>query len=137
MDKDELNRLIKQLEDLQIQQEAVIKKIRAAGVSTEEMPQSVDRPTHPSAPQQENEGIPFRAGQRVLIKNRLSHTPFVGRKTSIKACTVIQYFLPHNFCFVLYFLFMSITDNSYFSGSEFVQCFGQYQVRDFFVYCQA
>ena len=75
MDKEELNKLVKELEDLQIRQEIVIKKIRA---STEEATQSADR----SVPSTEKKEAPFRTGQKVLIKNRLAHT-YIGR-TSIK-----------------------------------------------------
>ena len=81
MVKEELNKLIKELEDLQIQQEAVIKKIRRA--STEEAPRSADRPTQ-STPQDNKAQAPsFHEGQRVLIKNRITHVPFT-RRTSIK-----------------------------------------------------
>ena len=74
--KEELNKLIKQLEELQIQQEAVIKKIR--GVSTEETPpQGVDRPTPP------NRQDLYQVGERVLIKNRLGHIS-LGKRASIK-----------------------------------------------------
>ena len=78
MDKEELGKLIKQLESLQIQQEAVIKKIRR--VSTEEAPdpQRADQSTTPL-----NDKDSFRVGHKVLIKNRLGHLP-LGRKASIK-----------------------------------------------------
>ena len=76
--KEELNKLIKQLEDLQIQQEAVIKKIR--GVSTEETPPGGDRPTPTGS--KETEGS-FRVGEKILIKNRLGHIT-LGRRASIK-----------------------------------------------------
>ena len=67
MDKKELDKLVKELEELHIQQKVLIKKIRASteGESTP------DRPA-PSTTQDESE-TPFRVGQRVLIKNRLSH----------------------------------------------------------------
>ena len=42
--KEELNKLVKQLEDLQIQQETIIKKIRKVSASTEKTLQSGDRP---------------------------------------------------------------------------------------------
>ena len=82
MDKQELNELIKELEDLQIRQETIIKKIRRA--STEETPQrSVDQ-SAPSSSQQDSDTENFiRVGQRVLIKNRLGHIP-IGRSSSIK-----------------------------------------------------
>ena len=73
----ELNKLIKQLEDLQIRQEAVIKKIRQ--VSSTEEAQAADRSTA-SAPQETD--TPFRVGQRVLIKNKLGQ--ILGRRPSIK-----------------------------------------------------
>ena len=81
MDKKNLDELIKELEDLQIQQEAVIKKIRQRA-STEEAPQSADQSTRQAASTSETKSS-FHAGQRVLIKNRLGHLPF-GRKASIK-----------------------------------------------------
>ena len=73
--EEELNKLVKQLEDLQIQQEAVIKKIRAST----EVPQAGDRSA------QDNTD-PFQVGQRVLIKNRLGKilSSLVSKKPSIK-----------------------------------------------------
>ena len=78
MDKEELDKLVKELEDLQIRQEAVIKKIRQ--VSSTEEAQAADRSTA-SAPQETDTS--FRTGQRVLIKNRIGQLPF-GRRPSIK-----------------------------------------------------
>ena len=79
MDKEELNKLIKELEELQIRQEAVIRKIRA---STEEASSSADR-SAPTAPEQGTREPSFTVGSKALIKNRLGHVPF-GRRSSIK-----------------------------------------------------
>ena len=89
MDKEELNRLVKELEDLQIQQEQVIKKIRRA--STEGPTQSAGDRSAPSTTQgrpsarpfPDKEGPSVRVGQKVLIKNRLGHIP-TGTRPTIK-----------------------------------------------------
>ena len=78
MDNKELNELLKELEDLQIQQEAVVKKIRQA--STEEAPQP--KRADQSARSQSAAEDPFQVGQKVLIKNRLGQ--ILGRTPSIK-----------------------------------------------------
>ena len=85
MDKKNLDELIKELEDLQIRQEIVIKKIRA---STEEAT-TADRPA-PTAPQG-NKTPSLHEGQKVLITNRIAHVPFT-RRTSIKdrAGTIVK-----------------------------------------------
>ena len=79
MDKEELNKLIKELEGLQIRQEVIIKKIRA---STEEA-QAADRPASSRTTQEKDDRSSFQVGQKVLIKNRLGHLSF-GQKASIK-----------------------------------------------------
>ena len=85
MDKEELNKLIKELEDLQIRQKAVIKKIRRA--STEEEAQAADRSA--TSPPQEAD-TPFRAGQRVLIKNRLGHVHTGRPSIKDRVATVVK-----------------------------------------------
>ena len=67
MDKEELRKLVKELEELQIRQEAVIKKIRR--VSTEGAPQYT-RADQSATPQKTD---PFLVGSKVLIKNKLGH----------------------------------------------------------------
>ena len=86
MDKEELDKLIKELESLQVQQEAVIKKIRRA--STEEAQSRADRPTQ-STPQ-DNEAPPFYEGQKVLIKNKLSHVRTGRPSIKDRVATVLR-----------------------------------------------
>ena len=88
--KEELSKLVKQLEDLQIQQETIIKKIRAST----EVPSTGDRSaaSPPKSQGSASSEASFRVGERVLIKNRLGKISSIGRKASIKdrAGTVIR-----------------------------------------------
>ena len=84
MDKEELDKLIIELESLQIQQEAIIKKIRAStGKEDQSAPTASTGKKGRSAPSEDTQGS-VRVGQRVLIKNRLGRTISLKGRTSIK-----------------------------------------------------